>query len=111
MRSSTWAFVIDVAFHVLKLFMEKKNRRRSEMRSEHILCIQCQSVWVPYLLLVTLLTSLNMSFHASFVLHGHCLPATVHDCLVVESVMNEIDLRWYCDIVFVGYIINFNGMD
>ena len=58
------------------------------------------SVWVPYLLLVTLLTSLNMSFHASFVLHGHCLPATVHDCLVVESVMNkkEESLQ-YCSIV------------
>ena len=33
-------------------------------------------VW--YLLLVTLLASLYMSFHASFVLHRHCLSTTVH---------------------------------
>lgn len=31
-----------------------------------------------YLLLVTLLASLHVSFHASFVLHRHCLSTTVH---------------------------------
>ncbi len=33
-------------------------------------------VW--YLLLMTLLASLNVPFHASFVLHRHCLSTTVH---------------------------------
>lgn len=44
---------------------------------------QCvRTSWISWrradLFLVALLTSLNMSFHASFVLHWHCLPATVH---------------------------------
>lgn len=63
------------------------------MRGWHITWISVSVV--SDLLLVTLLTSLNMSFHASFVLYRHCLPASVHgkyfpsDC---EAGLGRVDI-------------------
>ena len=82
MRSSTRTLIIDTTLHLLKLGIRwnKTNaeRRRVSRRTVVSHKIIESRLRVLYLLLVTLLTSLNMSFHASFVLHRHCLSTTVH---------------------------------
>lgn len=80
-RSSTWAFIIDSALHVSKLKKNKRKYQRGLVRSRPLVSIKNES----YLLFVTFLTFLNVPFHASFVLHWHCLPATVHGCSVWEK--------------------------
>ena len=48
------------------------------------------------LLLVAFLASLNMTRHASFVLHGHSFPTTVHCCLSQMSFAQLDNLCSWC---------------